>query len=481
MNGSAAPPDRGNPPLPPGLRVAGLGSRIGAWLIDSMVLGVFQVAFWLFAGAVGAVSVDPEAQRQLEASPLVMPTVAPYGANLPLLALLLAAFVVLNVVYAAVCWSRLRGMPGQRLLSLQLGSAATGRNLSLGSGLLRAVLVVGIPIGAVAGISYAALAFETSVPWSDVMNPQPGGPAETWLSAWSNVLLLAVFMALAWPAILLISTATSRLRQGLHDRFTGSLVVGKAATPVWVGSAYGPGTGPGSSPPAYGPPPGPPPQHWPPPGILAPDPASAPGAAGGRSTPGEAAPAEPGPGTPTAPWSQTEWRPPSSAFGEPDVRPASRGAVVNRRIAAYLFDCLVVLVISGLTESAITTAWLPSGGPNLDERTYILLGLVGGLEQLAYFTTGWAIWKGTLAQRVMHLRVEDVTTGKALTWPDAVVRWAILQGPFALVTIVPDAARIPVQLVATAWAVFLLSATRNAPDGRGPHDRFLNSRVTRDA
>jgi hypothetical protein len=40
---------------------------------------------------------------------------------------------------------------------------------------------------------------------------------------------------------------------------------------------------------------------------------------------------------------------------------------------------------------------------------------------------------------------------------------------------------MPVQVVATVWAAFLLSATRNAPDGRGPHDRFLNCQVTRDA
>ena len=484
MNGSAAPPGRGNPPLPSGLRVAGLGSRIGAWLIDSMVLGVFQVAFWLFAGAVGAVSIDPEAQRQLEASPLALPTVAPYQANLSLLALLLAAFVVLNVVYATVCWSRFRGMPGQRLLSLQVGSAATGRNISLGSALLRAVIVVGIPIAAVAGIYYAVLAFETSVPWSDVMNPQAGGPAEAWLSAWSNMLLLAVFMALAWPAILLISTAPSRMRQGLHDRLTGSLVVGKASPPAWVGSAHGPGVGPALGPPGYGSPPadGSPPEYWLPPGTPPPDPSTDRGAvASGRSTPGEPPPMEPGPGTPTPPWSQPEWRNPSSAFGESDARPAARRVALNRRIAAYLLDCFLVLLISALTEAVITVALLPAGGSNFDERTTILLGLVVGLEQLAYFTAGWAILKGTLAQRAMHLRVEDVTSGKALTWMDAVVRWAILQGPFALVTIVPNAASMPVQVVATVWAAFLLSTTRNAPDGRGPHDRFLNCQVTRDA
>ena len=474
--------------MPPGLRVAGLGSRTGAWLIDCLILGVFQVAFWLFAGAVGIVRIDPEAQRQLEAAPLAMPTVAPYQANLPLLALLLAAFVLLNVVYAAACWSGLRGTPGQRLLSLQVGLAATGRNLGSWSALVRAVISVGIPIAAVAGVYYAVFAFETSVPWSDVMNPQAGGPAEAWLSSWSGVLLLAIFVAVGWPAVLLITTATSRTRQGLHDRLAGSLVVGKAATPRWVGSAYGPGTGPGYGQPGYGPPLG----YWPPPGIPPPGDSPEPGAPAGSQPAGsqpasspptssQGTPPDAGAGNPSQGWSQSQWRPEAPGFGETDARPAARRAVLNRRIAAYLVDCLFVLLISVVTESLVAAALFPSSGSTIDDRTYILLGLVGGFEQLVYFTASWALLKGTPIQRAMHLTVEDVTSGRALTWMDALVRWAVLQGPFALVTIVPSALRTPVQLVAVVWAVVLLSATRSGPEGRGPHDRLVNSRVMRDA
>jgi hypothetical protein len=81
----------------------------------------------------------------------------------------------------------------------------------------------------------------------------------------------------------------------------------------------------------------------------------------------------------------------------------------------------------------------------------------------------------------MHMRVADVTTGKALSWMDSVVRWAMLQGPFALLTVVPEAVRAPVMFVAPMWAMFLLYTTTNDPNLRGLHDRFLNSRVTLEA
>jgi hypothetical protein len=77
----------------------------------------------------------------------------------------------------------------------------------------------------------------------------------------------------------------------------------------------------------------------------------------------------------------------------------------------------------------------------------------------------------------MHMRLDDATTGKALSWMDALVRWAVLQGPFALVMIVPEIARTPVLMAASGWAAYLLYTTITDPDVRGLHDRFLNSRV----
>ena len=505
-----------------------MGARVGAWVIDGLILSGFQIGFWMLAVAVGAISINPEAQLQMEASPLTLPTVAPYRANLPLLAAMLAVFVVLNVAYAALFWARLRGTPGQRMLSLQVGSAATGKNLSFEHAFARAVVAVGIPLAAAAGFFYGAIWIGTSSSWSEVRseltNPRPGGPADAWLSVWSTVLVVVMLVAVMWPILLLMWTAVSPTKQGLHDRLAGSLVVGKGRA-SWAGAAQRPGYGPGfgpppgyvpppgyGSPPAYGPGPG----AWPPGAIpdgIAPypalgpstgeaasneqqdgaptDPTNEPEAPAGSpdSQPNMPPPAGPGP----LPWTGGWTGPDGPALGRPDG--ASKGpvwlqsegesnapqklqaATVGRRISGYIFDCVLVYMLFSLTASMLAAALLPSSATSIDERTYILLGLVGGFMQLAYFTASWALWQGTLGQRLLHLQVADATTGKSLAWMDALVRWAVLQGPFALVTIVPEAVRPLVLLAASSWALYLLYTTTNNSDLRGLHDRFINSRV----
>ena len=499
MNGPSTLPTPGDGALPPGLRVAGVGVRVGAWLIDSLILGAFQIGFWMFAAATGVLTVDPEAERQMETAPLTLPTVTPYRVNLPLLAVMLAAFVVLNVAYAAVCWARFRAMPGQKALSLQVGSAVSGRNLSLGQALVRAVVAIGIPVGAFAGILYAVFAYETTVPWSDVLNPQPGGPADAWLSRWSGVLLLALLGAVVWPVLLFIWTATSPRRQGPHDRVCGSLVVGKDAE---IRAAYGA-----------------PPLEWmagsPP---LALPPGASPGMSPGSAAAADSAlgssdesateesepqlpvwdPDSPSP-TPVpgrgiwpghAGWVDPRGVEPGEAGGadggavwlrtgdDSEAQPKLHSATVGRRVAAYLFDCVLVYMLYTLTATLIITALLPTADTTtIDERTYIFLGLAGGFEQLVYFTSGWALGQGTLGQRLLHMRVADATTGRSLTWMDSVVRWAVLQGPFALVTIAPGAIRAVVLAVAASWSLYLLYTTLVDPNQNGLHDRFLNSQV----
>jgi uncharacterized RDD family membrane protein YckC len=417
--------------LPPGLRVAGIRVRVGAWLIDGLILAAFQIGFWAFAAGVGALAVDPEAERQMTVAPLSLPTVAPYRVNLPLLAVLLAAFVLMYVVYAAVCWARFRATPGQKALSLQVGSAASGRNLSLYRALVRAVVVVGVQIGAVAGILYAVFAFEATVPWSDVLNPQTGGPADLWVSRWSGLLLLALLGAVVWPALLLIWTATNPTRQGPHDQLAGSLVVGRDTRPLAARGLA--------------------PEKWVP----------------GALPPGSTSDATTGAEGSVGPW----------AGSDSGAQPALQSVTIGRRVAAYLIDSVLVYLIYSLSAALLVSALLPGNVPTLDERTYILVGLVGGLEQLVYFVGGWALAQGSPGQRVLHVRVADATTGKSLTWMDGLVRWAVLQGPFALVTIVPNAVRLPVLAAAGAWSLYLLYTTMADPDQKGLHDRFLNSRV----
>jgi uncharacterized RDD family membrane protein YckC len=126
----------------------------------------------------------------------------------------------------------------------------------------------------------------------------------------------------------------------------------------------------------------------------------------------------------------------------------------------------------------ITATVLPTGAGNYTERNSILIGLVGGLFQLAYFTISWKFARSTLGQRAMNIRVVDFTSGKAMSWTDAIVRWAVVQGPFALVTIAPLAAAGLLLPVAAAWQFVLLFTTQKDPEARGLHDRFAGTRVS---
>lgn len=513
MRDLSEPQGPGRGALPLGLRVAGIRGRLAAWLVDSLLFTAYQVVFWLVAGAIGVVTVNPAAQQQLENSPFAMPTVSPYEANLPLLGALLAVFVLLNVVYATLFWALLRGLPGQKLAGLQVGSAADGKNLNLPRAFVRAVVAIGIPFGAVAVLMYSVMAVVVTVPWSDVVNPQSGGAGDVLLNQWATVMDGATLVAVGVPVLLLIWTVYSPRKQGLHDLLAGSLVVGNVYSPR-AGSAYGlaylygPG---GPAGPTYGPgngpgypqapvPPGTP--AWPPypspgqygtPGVVRdsseqPGVAGAPGGAEGTG-PTDGLISEPQLPEPLAgpPSGDGGWEAPQSGPSlwrrgdeEVDRKAKAHAATVGRRVSAYILDCTVVMVVFVLLDALVAAFFLPSTTTQIDEKTSILMGLVGGLWQMAYFTVGWAVWRGTLGQRAMHLRVTDVTTGKGMSWMDSLVRWAVIQGPFALVTIVPIVASVPVMFAAMLWVMYLLRTTQADPDLRGLHDKFLNTRVALD-
>jgi uncharacterized RDD family membrane protein YckC len=448
-------------PLPPGLALATMRQRVIAWFIDGLILVASQLAFWIFAVVVGAVSIDSAAAQQIQNSPLAMPTVAPYSANLPFLAILLSVFVALTVGYVAVAWARFRATPGQKVMSLEVASAATGRNLGLGRALARSLIVVGIPLTAVAGVIYGLLAYETSVPWADAMNPAPGGPAEAWLTQWSDLLFVGIVLAAIWPFALLLWTFLSPTRQGIHDRAADSLVVAQAPWARWAATGYQPGYDPAAIyGPTFGASPYGPQQN---PGVLPPD-----GAGEGAVPDDETPPAA--------------WRPIQPIVGsdESEAPPKIVAATVGRRATAYLIDCVLIYMIYGLTYSIGAALFLPSATAPVDDRTFVLFGLAGGAEQLVYFASGWALWQGTLAQKLMRLRVADATTGKSMGWLDAIVRWAVMQWPFALVTVAPAPLRFLLILTGASWLIFLFYSTTTTPDTRGLHDRFMNTRVSQD-
>lgn len=111
--------------------------------------------------------------------------------------------LVISAAYFAGSWVVLAASPGQRLMGMRLGAEADGRALTRGQALLRWALL-GAPFG-VAAVLATALS----------------GPADA----------IVKVATLAWYALLLITTARSPTKQGLHDRVPGT-VVAKRATPV---------------------------------------------------------------------------------------------------------------------------------------------------------------------------------------------------------------------------------------------------------
>ncbi|HEX7490109.1 MAG TPA: RDD family protein [Candidatus Limnocylindrales bacterium] len=476
-------------PLPAGLRVAAMSTRLLAWVVDGVILGGFQIAFWMVAAVFGALSVNPVAQKEIEASPMTLPSVAPYDANLPFLAALLVGFVLLNVAYATFFWARFRGLPGQRLASLQVASAETGRSLSPGKALVRAIVAVGLPVGALGAMLFSAMAIETTVPWSEIVNSSSGATTSSVLTNWSLLLDAAMLVLVLVPIFLLVGTIASATRQGPHDRLAGSLVVGRAASPM-IAEPYGRGAFPGQLSgqgpeqiPGQGP--GQPgtPGYWP--GYENP-----PGVGPSYGAPPEYPPSAPD-ATPDAPGGG--WSAPAGSSVSPAGLDSSRvrspgddhsgtaiAATVGRRAVAYLLDCILVYGMWGLLDTAMTATFLPTGTGNYTERNLILIGLAGGLFQLVYFAFSWKFFRATLGQRAMHLQVVQFTSGKAISWMDAVVRWAVIQGPFALATIVPLVARSVALPAAACWLAILFYSTQKDPNARGLHDRFVGTRVSID-
>ena len=492
-------------PLPFGLRIAGMGSRLGAWILDLALFALLSLVPLAFAVASGGVGLNSEALRQTEANPYLQPTVPWLVVNTVPLIFWAAVWVVFAIVYATVCWAFFRGLPAQRLLALQVADAATGKNLSLPRATWRAVLVNGIPAAAGAVTIVAVCEMLATIIPADLGSS--GDPASLYAGAsgsWSTFFSLFGLASWAWPMVLLISTAAVRDKRGMHDRLAGSVVVGRALAPVAWNYPYAPA--PGHAPgPGYAPRPGYAPGPWYPygpqpavPGQPAAEPAAAPQSEDVGS--GDAA------GTMPA----EQWRPPTwPGLVEPEQIPAPGGqprpsvdpqpdsrvtlgvgpqvfgaklpaglrvAGINRRTAAYGLDCVIVLMLFGVIETLVVGPQQPNAGLP-PERLAMLAGLASGLAQAVYFVATWSIWRGSIGQKALRLQVGDESTGHRLSLADSIVRWALLQGPFALFSAVPVVLQPVAGIAAIGWLWLLTYSTRTDPDRRGYHDRLAHSLV----
>jgi uncharacterized RDD family membrane protein YckC len=179
--GSAMPPGLAAPPggtwqppqayaPPPGtLKFGGVLPRVLAYWLDSFLVGIIVA---LVGGLLGAIAGSAGFDS------LVITTVLSVGTY---------------ALYFIGFWTGgSRATPGMRLFHLQVGQAVDGRTLTVGQAVIRWVAL---------GYPFTLLSV---VPWFAL-------PV-------SGLLLL-------WELALLVSTAISPTRQGIHDRIAGSAMV----------------------------------------------------------------------------------------------------------------------------------------------------------------------------------------------------------------------------------------------------------------
>ncbi len=483
---------------------ARLRRRALAGLLDSVIMLSVSVIVYLVSSLFNAWTLDAEWSRQYSLNPDLLPNVPAIHVDLNLIFATSVGIAIGIVIYAALSWWRLGGLPGQLAMGMRILDFDTGRQLGFPAALRRSVVIYA-PVGAVM-CGTALVTFErfATVPMGENgSNLSPYGiPLDSPLMPWTDAIANVLLLGFGWVLLLALTTAIGPTKRGLQDLFAGSIAIGiqrlpryaawgpypypnpypGAGSPPGIGAGEGARPAPGWTPPGYwtppgqevppnwGQPPGAPPAGWPPDGSPG-TPADAP-----PGTPSDAPP-ELQPDAPSSP-PVPPWKA-ASGIDRPAVRtrPGTlESATVGRRVSAYMVDSFIVFMLFSSIVAAISPNAV-SGAALTDERLSIFAGLAGGAVQLAYFVLGWRFWRATLGQKLMGISVVLESDGKAMSAMDALVRWAVVQGPFALVTIVPLAVAPIVSFGAACWSAFLLYSTQNDEGRQGIHDHFLGTRV----
>jgi uncharacterized RDD family membrane protein YckC len=180
-------------PGPAGLYYADVPNRAIAYIIDAIILGIINLIVGAVLGAIGlnAFTVDVNAT-----------TIGGLLSYNPIVGLIQAViFAAISGAYFIYLWTTMRGSVGQKVLGMQVGNASDGKTLTMEQAVKR-WLALGAPFGI-----------------AQALNPLPG------------LGILIGLAAFIWFIALLVTTAQSPTKQGLHDRYAGTVVV-KAAHAV---------------------------------------------------------------------------------------------------------------------------------------------------------------------------------------------------------------------------------------------------------
>jgi uncharacterized RDD family membrane protein YckC len=172
---------------PAGYYYADIPNRFIAYIIDAIIVGIVGFIVAAVIGGIfgGTVNTNP---------------LSPNFGSVNYVSLIVVAVVglAINAAYFIYTWVAMRGTVGMRLLGMQIGNEQDGRTLTYNQAAIRWVFLFG---------PFALAQF---------------------LSPWPTLGLLIELIAFIYLIALLVTTAQSPTKQGIHDKQAHTMVV-KAA------------------------------------------------------------------------------------------------------------------------------------------------------------------------------------------------------------------------------------------------------------
>ena len=150
------------------------------------------------------------------------------------------------------------------------------------------------------------------------------------------------------------------------------------------------------------------------------------------------------------------------------LAPAALGA----RVIAYIIDAIIVGIVGIIIVGIIVTDTTVVGSL-IRAIIYAALGFL-------YVGYSWTTYRATPGQRMLGLITVNAADGAALTWDQAVRRWAFLFGPSVLQSLFGNqlgGLGAIVGLIVFGYYIYLLYTTAQDPKRQGLHDKQAGSLV----
>ncbi len=168
--------------IPAMLAPASTARRVIAYVVDVILLATVSLAVWELVDRMG-----------LASSPVNTPVGIPLAPAAVVIEILL---VSMSGVYFIGLWRAARRTLGMRLMRLWIGRAEDGIPLTWRQGIVRWLLLEGI-------LSFVSMAARDA----------------------DATYVLVSLSTIGWTLVLIVSTIRDPMHRGVHDRWSGSLVV----------------------------------------------------------------------------------------------------------------------------------------------------------------------------------------------------------------------------------------------------------------